>query len=123
MRVGLYEYLAEPVHRFNRGDAQGTEAKERDSNGVAREFDAGPLHGSTVITKVDGETYDDDPGVDAVAVPMFDGTRATFTPSETYDDDPDLGSLADPILESTLFTRVDRETYDDDPGSASLGFP
>ena len=50
------------------------------------------------------------------------GTRATFTDGETYDDDPGLDPLGIPSSVSTRITRTDGETYDDDPGLGGLTY-
>lgn len=58
------------------------------------------LH-TTVITRTEPETYDDNPGADSLAVP------ATLALS----------------ADSTIFTKTDPETFDDDPATSGLSIP
>jgi hypothetical protein len=85
----------------------------------------------TRVSETDTETYDDDPGLGGLGVPVgsavTDGsTRRTAIDGETYDDDAGAGLLGVPLVmdgEGTRATFVDRETYDDDPGVEALGIP
>lgn len=146
-RLGLYEYLAQPVLPL---EGAGTRATEQDTETYDDDPGLGsfgkPSSETTILTHQDGETYDDDPGLNGLAWPNMDSTRETREDYETYDDDPGLMPLSMPVSAGadatvspgqatahnkraaawslgTHKTGSDHETYDDDPGLAPLGFP
>jgi hypothetical protein len=148
-RVGLFEYLAVDA---DIGALAATHITETDGD----EYDApdlsvfvegsadpdarfGTIKGvpqwdtrdwrrdSTLETRTDGDTYDDDPAVGAISMPnrWSDSTRKTSSDSDTYDEGAHYDALGIPMAfqGSTRSTKVDNETYDDDPGIHGLAIP
>jgi hypothetical protein len=107
-RRGLYEYLSHSVEGPVRHALPSSERGD-----------------STLLTKADGETYDDDSGLSSIGIPITSElTIHTRQDSETYDDDPGLSPLGLPIFfESTKATFVSAETFDDDADLFGLSLP
>ena len=101
MKIGLFEGLSVPVESF---DAE-----------------------STMLTREDGDTFDDDPGLLGLQMPdtVLAQTRNTFADSDTFDDDAGLATLGEPwtVHRETRFTEADSDTFDDDSEIELLSVP
>lgn len=113
--------------KFDGGtDLTLTDTDTYDDSGMAASAQPGWRDGMTIDTRTDGETYDDDPGVERVSSPgrWLDTTQRTASDSDTYDEPGGLDALGVPSAwySSTRYTFVDGETYDDS-GASGLADP
>jgi len=125
----LFEFLSVEVDDRVLAVAAARATEPKESTRVRRVV-AGSADGcgwaGTIETRTFADTYDDDPGVESIAVPTscVDYTRKTAEDAETTDDDPGFSSLTWPGgLESTRVTENDEDTMDDDAGIGRMGIP
>jgi hypothetical protein len=101
MKFGLFERLSVPVESF---DAE-----------------------STMETREDADTFDDDPGLLGLQIPetVLVQTRNTFADADTFDDDAGPPVLGAPwtAYRETRFTEADSDTFDDDSEIGLLSVP
>ena len=131
-RLNLFEYLAQPVSDspFS-ASTEITEADDDDYDApqiTAAPSSLGPdfVWAESMNTRADGDTYDDDPGIGAIAIPWSSfETIKTAMASDTYDNDVDIFAAGTPaaVHDETYVTKVENETYDDDPSAGSISFP
>jgi hypothetical protein len=128
----LFEYLARPIPDAPQGNT--TELTEADQDeydapaGLGTPIVLGPdsVWAETYNTRADGDTHDDDAGLNALGIPRsaLETTKTSMT-YDTYDND--VGALAvsvpTPTYAETYVTKVENETYDDDPSAEGLSFP
>jgi len=135
--MGLYEFLAvdvmaraEIARSTDRSECptssvSGTSTTSRPPEICDDEQELGPMAltwaESTIDTRTQNETYDDDPGIGGLRDLTNLGTDLTATPNETFDDNPGVDVLGTPLaMETTVFTKVVGETHDDDGVSLQL---
>jgi hypothetical protein len=132
-KLGLFEFLAAPVlqpcltagTQITLTDTDEFDAPYDPEHGVPRSaFD---LFDSTMETRQDGDTYDDDSGLGGLAIPhsLTMSTRKTSSDGDTYDENTNLAMIGIPStqMDGTEVTEASSETYDDDGSLEGLSFP